>query len=262
MKRVHLFEFEDQSWFPDWIRKYMTRYIATLHRLFGTSDLIADALEPLIKRSGVRTILDLCSGSGGPMIDTIHILKKDPGHRDLHLTMSDLYPNQEIAEYYNSKSNSDISYDSNPVNASEHSFSDADMTTMICSFHHMQPKTARSILQNAADSGKPFFMFELSDNSTPHLITLLVGLPVTFIMVLIFTLFVRPLSFTQIIFTYLIPVIPIFIAWDGTVSNMRTYTIKDLQELLEQVVSPNYTWETGTIKTKSGRMLYLVGEPQ
>lgn len=261
MKRVHLFEFEDQSWFPDWIRKYMTRYIATLHRLFGTSGLIASTLNPLIKKYDIRTILDLCSGSGGPMIDAIQILKKDFNHQDLHLTMSDLYPNQEVAEHYNSKANSNISYHNFPVNAAEHPFSDTNMTTMICSFHHMEPETARSILQNASNSKKPFFLFELSNNSTPHIITLLVGLPVTFFMVLIFTPFVRPLSITQIIFTYLIPILPIFIAWDGTVSNMRTYTIKDLEELLEQVDSPHYNWETDTIKTKSGKMLFLTGKP-
>lgn len=38
MKRIHLFEFEDQAWFPNWIRVLMTRYIMAFHRLIGTAD--------------------------------------------------------------------------------------------------------------------------------------------------------------------------------------------------------------------------------
>jgi len=32
MKRIHLFEFEDFSWFPNWLRVRMTRLIVVMHR--------------------------------------------------------------------------------------------------------------------------------------------------------------------------------------------------------------------------------------
>ncbi len=54
------------------------------------------------------------------------------------------------------------------------------------------------------------------------------------------TPFVKPLTWRQIIFTYLIPIIPICYAWDGQASLPRIYTLKDLDHLLAGLGSWNY----------------------
>lgn len=79
-------------------------------------------------------------------------------------------------------------------------------------------------------------------------------------MVFFITPFVRPLNWKQILFTYLIPVIPIFFAWDGAVSNARTYTLDDLDILLEGLETEDYKWEKGRITGKA-KKLYLLGTP-
>ncbi len=63
-------------------------------------------------------------------------------------------------------------------------------------------------------------------------------------MALLITPFVRPLTLEQIIFTYLIPIIPFFFAWDGAVSNARTYTIEDMDILLEGIETKVSPWNT------------------
>ena len=51
MKRIHLFEFEDLPWFPNWLRTCMTRYIVTIHRLLGSAgELAALAVHCLGRR--------------------------------------------------------------------------------------------------------------------------------------------------------------------------------------------------------------------
>ena len=261
MKRIHWFEFEDQSWFPNWIRKCMTKYIAALHRKFGTSQIIADNLSPIIEKYKVRNILDLCSGSGGPMINTTRILNDQFENHSINLTMTDLYPNDEVITKFNSKNEIGISYHDKPINAAEKNDLGYDMMSMICSFHHMEPKVASSILQNAVNSQKPFYIFELSDNSAPIIPALIIGLPLTFIMTLVMSIFVRPMSVQQLVFTWLIPIIPLLIAWDGTISNLRTYTKKDLNELIDSIHSDNYVWDINTIKTKTGKMMSIIGYP-
>ena len=96
MKRIHLFEFEDQAWFPDWIRVLMTRYIMTFHKMLGTADLLFPLVKRGLQHAETDLILDLCSGSGGPMIEVAQKLKKSSENRDLKLILSDLYPNQSI----------------------------------------------------------------------------------------------------------------------------------------------------------------------
>jgi hypothetical protein len=71
---------------------------------------------------------------------------------------------------------------------------------------------------------------------------------------------VRPLTWQQLVFTYIIPIIPLCFAWDGAVSNARTYTLNDIDELLKDIEADDYKWEKGKIKGKTTK-LYLLGLP-
>jgi hypothetical protein len=240
----------------------MTNYIASLHRIFGTPDILAKLLDKLISKTEAKNIVDLCSGGGGPMLQTIPILHKKYGRHDLEMVMTDLYPHNVLAKKINTDDNSKIQYDLDSVDALNVPSKYKGIRTMICSFHHMKPDIAKKILESAADDKAPFCLLEISDNSAPQLIAAIIGLPLTFIMVLFVTPFVRPLSFVHLLFTYLIPIIPLLIAWDGTISNLRTYTLKDLDELLSDIKVDDYNWEKDLIKMKAGNMIYLMGWPQ
>ncbi|MDQ3100184.1 MAG: hypothetical protein M3R08_02245 [Bacteroidota bacterium] len=90
---------------------------------------------------------------------------------------------------------------------------------------------------------QPICIYEISDNGFPIFLWW-IAIPLNFIMALLITPFVRPLTLEQIIFTYLIPIIPFFFAWDGAVSNARTYTIEDMDILLEGIETKVSPWNT------------------
>lgn len=261
MKRIHLFEFEDQSWFPDWIRVRMTRMLVVVHKLFGTAPHLAKLIDQSLEKSGATSIVDLCSGGGGPMIDVIDILKEEYGHEDLKLVLSDLYPDHSFAQQINEQNNPKLSYTTSSVDATNIDRNLKGLRTMICSLHHMRPTVAKAILQDAQEAMQPICVYEISDNSVPPTFLWWIGLPFNFIFALFVSPLARPMTWQQIVFTYLIPIIPICFAWDGTVSNTRTYTVSDMDELLEGFDSDNYQWEKGTIKSKGGNKLYLLGMP-
>ncbi len=260
MKRVSIFEFEDLSWFPNALRKPMTRYVAAVHRVMGTSESIADLLQQVIQKTGKKQVIDLCSGSGGPLPQVQEILKEKHGLSDVRIRMSDLYPNLETAAALNKEASS-ISYLTTPLNATDVPKEQDGIRTMICSLHHMEPPIAQAILRNAKESNQPFLAFEISDNSIPLFIAW-IAIPIGFLMTLLITPFVRPMTWQQIVFTYIIPILPIFIAWDGGVSNMRTYTLEDMDILTQNLSDEDYQWEKGSIKGKGGNQLYLMGIPK
>lgn len=261
MKRIHVFEFEDQNWFPDWIRVRMTRMIVVVHRLLGTSDTLATLLADLMKKTNSQEIIDLCSGSGGPMLDVIEKLRDEHGIKDAKITLTDLYPNKDLAQQLNTDNKPFISYETQAVDATKLNQNQKGLRTMICSLHHMKPAIARAILKDAKEAHQPICIYEISDNSMPPTWLWWIGLPFNFIFALFVSAGVRPMSWQQIVFTYLIPIIPICFAWDGAVSNVRTYTMSDMDELLEGLHADNYTWEKGTVKGKGGNKLYLQGIP-
>jgi hypothetical protein len=258
-KRIHLFEFEDFSWFPDWIRKCMTRYIEAFHKVLGSSDQIAGIVSKALQHSSSQHIIDLCSGSGGPMLPVYKKLKET--QPELKLTLSDLYPNEDAAKLINNSKDKNLKYETSPVDATKIGGEFRGVRTMICSMHHMTPETARGILEDAKNARQPIVIYEISDNAAPIFIWW-IAIPFAFIMTLFFTPLVRPMTWQQIIFTYFIPIIPLFIAWDGAVSNARTYTVSDMDILLQGLEAEDYAWEKGTIKGKGGGKVYLLGLPK
>ncbi len=259
MKRIDLFEFEDFAWFPNWMRICLTRLIVVMHRLLKSSDDLVPLIKRTLSYSNTDTIVDLCSGSGGPMIEVFRDLVREQGNSDVKLILTDLYPNLEMASEINNSAIQNLSYKTTAVNATSVNTKLAGVRTMVGSFHHMKPDTARQILINARESKEPICIYEISDNSHPTFLWWM-AIPIIFIMALVITPFVRPLNWKQLVFTYLIPIIPLCFAWDGAVSNVRTYTLEDLDILLEGLETEDYKWEKGKI-TKKANKIYLLGIP-
>ncbi|MDW7691583.1 hypothetical protein R9C00_17450 [Flammeovirgaceae bacterium SG7u.111] len=168
-----------------------------------------------------------------------------------------MYPDQEGAKKINDEKGN-IHYKTEPVDATDVDKSLKGLRTMVSGFHHLKPKQAKQVLQSASDSKQPICIFEISDNSHPKAIWWL-ATPFNLITCLFVTLLARPITWQQLVFTYLIPIIPIAFAWDGAVSNARTYTLDDLDLLLKDVDSEGYTWKKGIVKGKS-KKIYLIGK--
>ena len=130
---------------------------------------------------------------------------------------------------------------------------------MFLSFHHFKPDGAISILQNAVDSILPIAIFEGQERNLSHFIKFLFS-PIN---VLLVTPFIRPFKFTRILFTYFIPIVPIFVFWDGIVSVLRTYSVKEMETMVNKVKNnENYHWEIGKNVHKKTAFLYLLGFPK
>ncbi|HSJ67041.1 MAG TPA: hypothetical protein VK921_05175, partial [Anditalea sp.] len=108
MKRIHLFEFEDLEWFPSWLRSSMTRLIVVMHKILRTPNELSTLLIRALPYSSPIAIVDLCSGSGGPIIKAHKIIRSKMPQSDIKLTLSDLYPDQILARSL--KGNDNLSY--------------------------------------------------------------------------------------------------------------------------------------------------------
>jgi hypothetical protein len=257
MRRLHLFEIEDFAWFPSSLRDCLTQMLIVVHRLLKTSDDLAPLVERVLRETGEREIVDLCSGSGGPMLEVAERLRKKEGLGDVQLKLTDLYPIAGSSSTFEPGT----SFYRTPVDATEVPADLTGLRTMVCSFHHMPPDAARKILDNSQRSNQPICIFEISDNSVPPPALFWGALPFNFLFALFVSLKVRPMTWRQIVFTWLIPILPICFAWDGAVSNVRTYSLSDLDELLVGLDGSDYRWEKGTIDAMPSKKLYLLGVP-
>ncbi|UWX54213.1 hypothetical protein NYZ99_14735 [Maribacter litopenaei] len=83
MGRIHLFEFEDQKWFPSFLRNYGTDFLQFLSNTVKMYKPIIPVLKRGLEKSGTHQIIDLGSGGGGGLISVkLRIKKRYPGPQD------------------------------------------------------------------------------------------------------------------------------------------------------------------------------------
>jgi len=267
MKRLELFEFEDFHWLPTTIRSGLTNLIKELHRLMGTSDILSNLLLEIYKKLKFEQIVDMGSGSGGPMIEVIEILNHEMPDNPIKLILSDFYPSPAIVDSINNRMQTMIHYHEQPIDARNMGSTPPGLKTMIASFHHMSPEVAQKILESAEISKEPILIYEIAKNNIPVVVWWLllpVSLFILIIMSLLLTPFVRPLTWQQLLFTYVIPIIPIIYAWDGQASLMRTYTSEDIESMLASTPNnPDYSWKIEVAKKANGKKVgyYILGSP-
>ena len=166
------------------------------------------------------------------------------------VTLTDLYP---------VPTSSGIDYWPQSVNGACVPAELRGVRTLFASFHHFAPATAREVLKDAFDQRSPICVFEATSR-TPGAIALSLLLP---LLVLVITPSIRPASWFQIFFTYLVPVLPLLVFWDGLVSQLRTYSKEELLELTSDLYSPDYAWECGVVQAAGipFKTAYLIGRP-
>lgn len=253
MGRIHLFEFEDQKWFPKFLRDYGTDFLQFLSNKTKLYKPVVPILGKCLKASESNTIIDLGSGGGGGLLWLNAELLKN--HPDLKIILTDYYPNLSAFEY-TKKQAGNFEFITTSIDARKVPEHLKGLRTQFLSLHHFKPDDARQILQNVVDSKSTIGIFEAQERSVPSILAMVFS-PIS---VLLTTPFIRPFKIGRLIFTYLIPIVPLFVLWDGVVSSLRTYSVKEMKALVESIEnSETYTWEIERVKSGPGVVLYLLG---
>ena len=268
MKRVHVLEVEDLSWFPTWLRTCLTNNLIIFARLLGVNAVLGQLVVDALKKAKLTKIVDLGSGSGGPLPEIHKTISGQEGFEHTKLELSDKYPNPKAIEFFNQPTNTNVHYRQQSIDATQLDTVGPGLKTMVNCFHHMRPPQARAILKSAVEHREPILIYEMGGHVTLPFPLWLLGLPVgfTFIFIvgIVTSALVRPVTWKHLFFTYAVPVIPLFFAWDGQASMARMYRNTDLDELLSGLESSDYNWEKGYGRSKRGNKIgtYLLGLPR
>lgn len=252
MPRLHLIELEDQPWFPRLIRDLATDYLQFVQVRFRIDRAMTPLVRRALDRSGATEIVDLCSGGSGPLLGIVGDLAAEG--RTIHATLTDLFPNTPAFAAIADASRGRIGFERDPVDARDVPSRLVGLRTIFNGFHHFTPADARSVLHAAASARQPIAIFEVSERSLRTLPVILTPL-----FVWIATAFMRPLTWRRLVWTYLVPLVPLTCLWDGIVSQLRAYTVQELEQLCGG--SAPMHWEGGQVPIAKGRgrLTYLIG---
>jgi hypothetical protein len=63
------------------------------------------------------------------------------------------------------------------------------------------------------------------------------------LMPFLFTPWIRPFRWSRLLWTYIVPIVPLILLFDGIVSCLRTYRPQELSEMVENLRGSKYQWE-------------------
>ena len=255
MRRRQLIEVEDLAWCPRTIRDGGTEWLAFLGSLTGAFTSALGPIRRALHATGTDVVVDLCSGAGGPL----RALAPDFTRDGIRVVLSDLYPNVGALAAVRDAAGMDFCTD--PVDATCVPRSLTGVRTMFNAFHHFDTTQAAAVLADAVSAGQPIAIFEGATTRALGLIMMPVQIPAIFLM----TPFVRPFRWSRLLFTYVLPLIPLLVLFDGTVSFLRLYTRQELEEVIAATRGhEQFEWEIGSLRVHGlpAHISYLLGIPK
>lgn len=239
MRRRHWFELHDQAWFPQVLRDGITECLRLYSAQLHFERVIAPVLAGVLRATGQRQIVDICSGSCGPVIPLQRELAQSGA--DTRITVTDKYPNAAAFARAEAASAGAVVACREPVDATCVPARLSGVRTMFNAFHHFRPEPARAMLRDAYDKRQPIAIFEITNRSLLRALMTFIG---SALMMFLLVPRMRPARPEWWFFTYLLPVLPLAFGWDGLVSCLRTYTEQDYR-MLSTGLSQGYSWKYG-----------------
>ena len=216
---MQLFEFLDLPGLPRALRTLATEYLQASQQIGGgrrVVDLVARHVESLVEGRKTRDVVDLCSGSGG-LIPAVARRLAELG-APVRVALTDLFPDPGAEARLGADEREWVRVHPEPVDARAVPPDLAGARTLFIGYHHFPPAQARAILADAVRAGEPILVFEGTERRLAALLPFALFSP---LLVLALTPFVRPFRFSRLLFTYLVPLVPLIVWWDGVVSHLR-----------------------------------------
>jgi hypothetical protein len=254
MRRIQLFEFTDLSFWPEVFRALLTDHLHTFLEISRPFTPRVSTIAEALRRGKTREIVDLCTGGSGPWLHLKTEVEKELGE-EISVLLTDKFPNQASAERVSKTPGIEYCMESVDALAIPDRF--GGIRTLVDSLHHFPPRLARDILADSVAKGRPIVILEGLQRNWRELIQVAL-LP---LFVVLLAPMVKPFKWSRMLFTYLLPVAPVVIGWDGAVSVLRCYTPDELLEM-GRSTGDSFEWQAGTYRHNGFAVTWLSGVPK
>jgi hypothetical protein len=256
MRRIQFIELHDQSWFPAFLRDEVTDALQYGLSRFNVYAPAAPIIRSLLEATASRSIVDMCSGSGGPWLELSRTIQAGGV---LQILLTDKYPNLRAFERIRAASKEQIEFRPESADAMRMPRELMGVRTIFTSFHHFPPKQGALLLRDAVEAGQPIGVFEITRRAP----SAIAWIPAWALFALLCAPMIRPFRWSRLLWTYLLPVVPLVLLFDGIVSCLRSYRPNELLQIAKTVDGAEYSWGAGEIAARAGgRITYLIGSPQ
>jgi hypothetical protein len=159
---------------------------------------------------------------------------------DVSLCLTDKFPNTDALAKV-AAAMPRVRFEAESVSATDVPQRLTGFRTVFTAFHHFRPADARAILAAAVRDRQGIAISEPIFR-TPAALAMMLLVPLA---VWLRTPAIRPFRWSRLFWTYVVPVVPIAVLFDGMVSCLRMYTPDEMAAMAREVESETYDWEAG-----------------
>lgn len=256
LPRLQLFEIHDLHWVPAAISQSMVEVLGNLMKWGRIVDAFVPALEAFVARAGSAELLELCSGSGQCARLLLDRLKEGTGAVP-RIVLTDLRPHPRLWGALCASRRNEMTFIPRSVDATRvrEEIGCGRPRLMVNAFHHFAPRLARAVLVDAHRNSDGIFIAEnFGRNPLATLPCGFYGIPAAFANPVL----TSEWRLAKALLTYVLPLIPLAVVWDGLVSSLRVYSREELLEMTRDL--RDFEWHYGSFRyAPLGRGRYFYG---
>lgn len=234
-----------------------TDFLRTFNTLARSFTPLVAPLTALLRETGHRRIIDLCSGGGGLVLPLREAVARSLGE-PVDLVLTDLFPNPTVLDHLPDRSRAGITYLPESIDACAVPDHLTGVRTISLGLHHLRPPQVQAVFADAARSRQPIVIFEGTARSIP----LALGMTMLPLAVAALGPLSRPRSLRRLALHTLLPVIPLAVGWDGVCSCVRSYEPDDLKAIVEPLQTPDYGFRVGRERWLGVPITWVIGSPR
>ena len=226
MKRKQVPQFTNTNWFPAFLTRCIFEFMTWFVNKVNAAKPFVPVIEEGLKYADRLVVIDKKGGAGFETVDPLI--------------------DEKIKRVF--------------VNPDHFKASEEGLYLSVNSFHQFSVEKAKDILIHIAQKRQPIVVVEGNNDSLWQVFGMTIIVPLT---VLLTAPFVKPFRLERIVFTYLIPLLPLVTFMDGFLALFKLYAPEDLDELTSSIESEGYHWRSGKLDNgRGGKIIYLIGYPE
>ena len=227
--RLQLFEFGDLENIPRVYHDFLREFMGFLYRNLHIHKLWLQEINLFIEQN--NKIHDPCAGSG----DVNYYIEKEIDENiDFQFILSDIMTDRvpRFAKTINSLKRRRLTYLEYSLDLLKASDS-VYPKIFINAFHHFTPEQVKVILNQQAKKKQDMLILEYCQKTLMSYFSMIMG---PFMSMILFPFIIKKKDLISgFILTYIIPIIPFMLLWDGFISCFRTYSENDLMQVLNEL---------------------------
>jgi len=261
-KRYSGKELHEHDWFPALWRDQLTDFLSFFNIYSGIYRPALKRLRDLFGTADLPPVYtDLCAGGGLYDWRFAQKLSRALG-KNLRVRLTDLYPSYRRWKEIEDLSGGMVIPADRPMSARAAIECEEGLHVMFSGLHHFSPDEIEEMILAAVEKGRALAFFDYSQRRRLlwEAFMMLNSVP--------FMILTAPLvwkfSWKRLLFTWIIPVLPLLLLADGWLSRLRAYRVEELRRILDRIPFPSgWRADTGrdSVYWNTAQVTYLIVLP-